>query len=87
MAEHPCPAQPADSPQHPAVQGTPFTRVVSPPCCPCQGMLDPGIAVQDMGCRVRGWKLPDLLDIPWQGCEQGLLSLPLSPQTLKMSHV
>lgn len=45
------------------------------------------IAVQDVGCRVRGWKLPDLLDIPRQGCEQGLLYLPLSPQTFKMSHV
>lgn len=43
--------------------------------------------MQDMGCRVRGWKLPNLFDIPWQGCEQGLLYPPLSPQTLKVSHV
>lgn len=43
--------------------------------------------MQDMGFRMRGWKLPDLLDIPWQGCEQRLLYLLLSPQTLKMSHV
>lgn len=43
--------------------------------------------MQHMGCRVGSWKLPDVLDIPWQGCEQGLLCLPLFPQTLKMSHV